>query len=776
MKTPVSPFSRRIRAIGALTVSLAAPLLAFVASTQAQTSSPAPAESDPSSVVKLDPFTVSSDANVGYGAQQSSSSSRLNLRYIDVPQTVNVVTAEFLADAFIFDSREFTQYVSGISPRTNTHQPETFFIRGLQTTTSYVDGFLATTAVNRDAGLYNRIEYVKGPASAAIGRGEAGGLVNFIQKKPTGKRRVNVRATVGTDEFYRADLDMEGVLMGGGKLNYRLPLYYESNNNPRGGDLMHTEKKGIGPTLTWRPFAQTEVNFTSAFFKHRTPGSVGSAHWMRKDLVDMRVDQGGINPSVWYPGPNTPLPSESNVYTYPQNFRLAEVQEASLIVTHEFNEHLSLRQGFRGERITQTGQRFASPPGLGKSANFPSGYFVTLQFVRHYDYDEGLRSQTDLLYKFEFLGTSHTVLGGFDIYDISGSAQSGSRTGSGGQLQMDLYNPDTRSPSFFDPKTYVSLTNNTNRLDEGDGHGYYAQYSGSFLRDHIQVMAGWRKDKTHAGSLNLRNSQRTSENATTDTPRCSISYKPKDWLTVYYVHSEQADPPRIFSKYGAGIPLGGATLPAVSPYENEQLTGQVQATLNEYGAKGTFMGGRLTASAAYFEMSRDGFVQNEVFGVLGANGIGSIQYTRNYLADGEKAKGMEFEIFGRPTRNLTLTFGAVFQSGTNPRADKTIVPIDTLTDEYMLHGKYSFRDKNGNGLEITGGGKYWEGGWTISNGSRLTFTSDQYLLDAGANYFRRNGRYGVQARVNNIMNDLVYITENSQRPLRRCYIAFTAQY
>ena len=82
--------------------------------------------------VKLNPFEVRSDSATGYGADYSSSSSRLNLRYIEVPQSVGVVTSEFLNDAFIFDSREFAKFVPNVQPRANTHQPEIMYVRGLQ--------------------------------------------------------------------------------------------------------------------------------------------------------------------------------------------------------------------------------------------------------------------------------------------------------------------------------------------------------------------------------------------------------------------------------------------------------------------------------------------------------------------------------------------------------------------------------------------------------------------------------------------------------------------
>src|SRR5688500_20138360 len=81
----------RFRALALLTS------LALAGAGNAQGSFPPPpaesrTEAEP---VRLDPLMVTSSAS-GYGAQLSSSSSRLNIRYVDVPQTVSVVTTEFL--------------------------------------------------------------------------------------------------------------------------------------------------------------------------------------------------------------------------------------------------------------------------------------------------------------------------------------------------------------------------------------------------------------------------------------------------------------------------------------------------------------------------------------------------------------------------------------------------------------------------------------------------------------------------------------------------------
>lgn len=752
-------------------------MLIFCALTTAfAQTAPSPSSSPDKSVILLAPFQVGTSSNSGYGAQSSSSSSRLNLAYIDVPQTVNVVTAEFLTDAFIFDSREFSKFITGVTPRTNTHQAETYFIRGLQTTTSYVDGFRATTAVNRDAALYDRVEFVKGPASAAIGRGEAGGLVNFVQKKPTGDRRATVRATVGTDSFMRGELDYSDVLLRNGKLSFRIPMFYEDGDGTRGGDLMHTKKYGIGPSILWRPFARTDVTLNTAYFNNTTPGAVASAHWMHKDLVDMRIDQAGINPAVWYPGPNTPLVPFDNVYAYDDNFKRATAAEADIIINHKFTESLSLRQGIRYERFVQDIVRYNTPPAIARSAAQPSGYQITMTLVRNHNVDEGTRSQTDLLYEANWFKTKNTFLAGFDAYKNYSFGASGQR----GNLFLDLYKSHPAPPPGYDYHTYVAINANSEGENEGAGYGYYGQYSGSFFSDHVQVMAGWRKDKTKTRSRNIRAGAKDYtawREEVTDVPRYSISYKPAKWMSAYFVHSEQADPLRNVAKWAPDVLLNGATSynDGRRP-ETDRIVSQVEGYLDEYGVKANFFNGRLTASVAYFKTGRNGFVQNEVRTEVGANGRGTIQYSENYLADGEQANGVEFEVFGQPTQRLTFVFSAVDQKGTNPRANGTIQPIDALFDEISFNGKYSFRDNNHNGFEITGGGKYWFPGWTISNGSFFKFHDPQHTLNVGAGYYWNRGRYNVRVYGSNVLNDAIFITENSQYPLRRVFLSFTAQY
>jgi len=64
----------------------------------------------------------------------------------------------------------------------------------------------------------------------------------------------------------------------------------------------------------------------------------------------------------------------------------------------------------------------------------------------------------------------------------------------------------------------------------------------------------------------------------------------------------------------------------------------------------------------------------------------------------------------------------------------------------------------------------------MAPGGYETFHADQYYLDAGVNYSWRNGRYKTTLRCNNITNQFIFISGNSQLPLRRAYASFAVTF
>ncbi|MDZ4688409.1 MAG: TonB-dependent receptor plug domain-containing protein [Planctomycetaceae bacterium] len=765
---PPSPrFARCIRHASAL--------LALPVTLLAQTSpSDSGSASSTGSTIKLSPFEVRSDSSTGYGADYSSSSSRLNLRYIDVPQSVGVITSEFLNDAFIFDSREFTKFVPNVQPRANTHQPEIFYVRGLQISNTYVDGYIAPLTVNRDRALYDRIEYVKGPASAAMGRGEAGGLVNFISKTPLSTNRNIGDLTFGSDSFYRADFDHSARLTANGRTAYRIPIFYEEGDGPRGGKLMHSRKYGIGPSFRWDIGPKTNLLVNTSFAYNQSPGPVGEAYWQNNEQFRLQVSLGQINPNVnWNPFRGDAYVPKERVYGWAGRGRESEITTLSAFFTHKFSDSLSVRQGIARNDVEEEYRRFAMSPTALRHPTLPNDFQVGLSYMHDFRNIDSTRIQGDALYDLKIGSSSHQLLAGYDVVRGHNDTRSGQRGG----LTQSLYNPDYTLPAGFNPDTFVSVYT-TDSKNKSDGFGYFGQYSGSFFKNKLNVMYGWRKDKSGTETLNRRtNVNTTPADLETDVPRYSVSYKPVDWATIYYVHSEQADPRITARVYNNILPSAGAVgWAANDPRFNEVITSQVTAQMDEIGVKGSLLDNRLTASFALFKILRDGFILNDFKSEPGSNGVGSVSFNRNYVADGENARGFELELNGKLTKQLTLLAGVNGISGDKRASDGRIVPIEAMINSAMINARYDFRDTNRNGFELTAGGKLMFKGWVMAPGTYESFRGDQYLIDAGVNYSWQNGRYSVRVRCNNIMNDLVFISGNSQYALRRIFVSLPIRF
>ncbi len=94
----------------------------------------------------------------------------------------------------------------------------------------------------------------------------------------------------------------------------------------------------------------------------------------------------------------------------------------------------------------------------------------------------------------------------------------------------------------------------------------------------------------------------------------------------------------------------------------------------------------------------------------------------------------------------------------------------------ILPAKYSFRNEEGNGFELTAGGKFWASGYTYSNISDLEYGDDKYNFDAGVSYYWERGKYGLHFKVNNIFDEQITFYANSQFDLRRAFLSFSGSF
>lgn len=102
-----------------------------------------------------------------------------------------------------------------------------------------------------------RVEVVKGPASALYGQTVPGGLVNLVSKRPewTTSRTLNVKtSSLGG---IQAGLDLTGPVPGNDDLSYRLIGLYHNMGSQI--DQERSRHVTFAPSLTWKPSDQTTI-------------------------------------------------------------------------------------------------------------------------------------------------------------------------------------------------------------------------------------------------------------------------------------------------------------------------------------------------------------------------------------------------------------------------------------------------------------------------------------------------------------------------------------
>ena len=194
---PCLRFTRRTFALLFLTLGLALP---------AQAAAPAspPAGED---VVRLSEFSVSASGDRGYAPAETMTGTRVATKIIDLPYTVNVLTAEFFEDFGIF---EFADNIVHIGSFTGLDIGGNFNLRGFSSSFQLRDGFFRLGRYG--SSNIDRMEIIKGSNAAIYGRSSPGGMVNMISKGPKTRESQKVTFNYGSYGTERVTLEATGPL------------------------------------------------------------------------------------------------------------------------------------------------------------------------------------------------------------------------------------------------------------------------------------------------------------------------------------------------------------------------------------------------------------------------------------------------------------------------------------------------------------------------------------------------------------------------------------
>jgi iron complex outermembrane receptor protein len=221
---------------------------------------------------------VTVDGKNSYKTDIPSNSLRVKTPLLELPQNVQVVNRQLIADQQIFDMLEgVSRNVSGVTRQEHWDNYARLNMRGARVS-PFRNGMNVSSTwgpLAEDMSMVERIEFVKGPAGFMMANGEPSGFYNIVTKKPTGTTKGEVNLTTGSFDTYRATLDLDGKLSQDGSLLYRLNVMGQSKGSFR--DFEYNNRYTIAPVVKYKLSDQTSIT-AEYTYQYSQMSVIGSAY------------------------------------------------------------------------------------------------------------------------------------------------------------------------------------------------------------------------------------------------------------------------------------------------------------------------------------------------------------------------------------------------------------------------------------------------------------------------------------------------------------------
>ncbi|MCE4070614.1 MULTISPECIES: TonB-dependent siderophore receptor [Pseudomonas] len=202
----------------------------------------------------------------GYVATRTGTATKTDTPILEVPQTINVITADQIQAQGAQNLTQALRYTPGLGVNGYTDRnsiADEITSRGFAPTPLYLDGAYLPYAGSLggapqiDPYTLERVEVLKGPSSVLYGQNQPGGLVNMVSKRPTTEQRSQVRFGLGSYHRVNGAFDTSGPLDEQKAFSYRVIGVAKKGNEQV--DHTHSERMLLAPSLTWAPTEDTAL-------------------------------------------------------------------------------------------------------------------------------------------------------------------------------------------------------------------------------------------------------------------------------------------------------------------------------------------------------------------------------------------------------------------------------------------------------------------------------------------------------------------------------------
>ena len=508
--------------------------------------------------------------NKSYVLQNASTGTKTNTPVMDTPVNVQSVSQQVLQDQQATTLGQALQNVSGVTVTDGSFNGTGFassgiLLRGFNAQTYYRDGFredttfLATGLLAGSQQLANiaSVEVLKGPGAILYGLAEPGGVINLTTKEPLDAPYYAVQQQIGSLADYRTTIDATGPLNADKSLLYRMNMSYENNGAPFGSfiDNTHSQSLFVAPVLKWNIDGSTWVKLEAEYNHYRSDAYFPDDPVLNGTFVN--------------------IPRSTNYGTASPNLQTNFF--AALSWSHQFDKDWSIKQQVAYNYINVY-SNFSLPNLI---VNIPLPAVQNVAEAQFQSPQTTYSTNVDITGHVNTFGAEHTLLLGGDVYWTTGGSTYSDYSFS--LINNSLFYPLALGVQPPQCPCYQS------------GFVYTQDTAGLYLQDQVKLpynfflLAGARYQyirqsyATGQPPVDLQPNLPVTGQAL--TPRFGLLWRPQEWLSLYGNYTE-----------GYGPNSGNSLI-----YPGE-LAPPTSAKSWEAGAKLEFFGGKLRATADYFEL------------------------------------------------------------------------------------------------------------------------------------------------------------------------------
>ena len=628
-----------------------------------------------------------------YTAKSASTSTKLNLSLRETPQSVKVLTREYLDDTNTNSLQEMLNNVTGITTnRWDERQYPT--ARGFDVDYYLFDGVPSTAeadiASDPDLSMYDRVEVVKGANGLMTGAGNPAVAINMVRKHANSKELTGtLSSSYGSWNAWNSMADISAPLNADGSVRGRIVVKHESTDSF--ADLYEKENNLFYGVL--------DADLTDSTYL-----SVGASY---QDLERSGIKWGGL-PAFYTDGSLTHFDRYLTVTSDWTYWNTNTTTAFAQLKQKLFND-ITLNVNYDYRQIdAETALLYLWSGSVDKATNSSAGLYP------YTDTSKTTQNNADIYFSapFTLAGLQQEVVAGF-MYN-----QSEKTDRYYGTPTLDNYTIDFDN---FTPSKLLGSINNNVASPSNKTTQTGAYLAGKFtLLDPLKLVAGVRVSNWEYESADGDGNRKFNNKV---TPYAGLIY---DFLEDYSWYASYT-----------GI---------FKPEDKQNADGQYldprEGKSYETGLKGEFFDKQLNASMSVFLTKQDNVA--EIIGtVMDGDEVKNIYGS----ADGVESKGFEIELDGKLTDKWDMSFGLAHFNAKD--ADGNKVQTTAARTSANLFTKYTI-----NKWSVGGGLNYKSKAYKDETAGRIT--QDAYVLANLMAAYQVDQNIKLQLNVNNLFDEKYY--------------------